>query len=334
MASSTSPSSRPAARPAWTLRLLAVALATLLACVAYSLRVNPEVLFFRVGDTAKQSWHRQLRAQHTNVVVIFGGSSCATSIDARSLRDRHGLAVLNAGLGAGMGARVLSRYALEWVRPGDTLLVALEPALLTGSVEFEPLGVQFALASGHRHLLSGDPAPSWPSLLLDLRPGGNHALAMFGKLVTGQPLYRYARSEWSEDGQHAVAARRPIVASPPIPHPLSPAGRQLLAGLRDTARARGLRIAYVLPWEYCPPERQAEYRRRNLAFLREVSEILPVLREPRLGVHPVLADFADTSVHPIPEAARQRSDELAASLRSWSLWTPPSLDAALAGGTP
>lgn len=334
MASSTSPSSQPGSRPAWALRLLAVALGTLLACVAYSLRANPEVQFFRAGDAVKQAWHRQLRAQHTNVAVIFGGSSCGTSIDARGLRDRHGLAVVNAGLGAGMGARVLSRYALELARPGDTLLVALEPALLTTPVDWEPLGVQFALAAGHRGILTQEPWTRWPSLLLDLRPGGAHALAMVGKLVTGQPLYRYDRSEWCEGGLHAVAARRPIAASPPDPRRLSPEGRRLLAELRDTARARGLRIAYVLPWEYCPPARMAEYRRRNLAFLREVSDILPVLREPSAGAHPVMADFADTDMHPIPDAARRRSDELAASLQTWSLWTTPALDTALAGGTP
>lgn len=318
----------------WALRLLAVALGTLLACMAYSLWANPEVQFFCAGDAVKQAWHRQLRAQHTNVAVIFGGSSCGTSIDARGLRDRHGLAVVNAGFGAGMGARVLSRYALELVRPGDTLLVALEPALLTGPVHCEPLGVQFALAAGHRGILTREPWTRWPSLVLDLRPGGTHALAMLGKLVTGQPLYRYDRSEWSEGGLHEVAARRTVVAPPPIPHRLSPAGRRLLAELRDTARARGLRIAYVLPWEYCPPDRLAQYRRRNLAFAREVAEILPVLREPSAGSHPVMTDFADTEMHPTPDAARRRSDELAASLQAWNLWTTPALDTALAGGTP
>lgn len=330
MASSTSPSNRPG----WALRLLAVALVTLLACAAYSLRANPEVLFFRAGDLAKQAWHRELRRHHTNVVIIFGGSSCATSIDPRWLRDRHGLPVVNAGLGAGMGARVLTRYGLDLARPGDTLLVALEPGLLTSPVAFEPLGVQFALASGHGDILWREPCIHWPAFLLQLRPGGGHVFAMLGKLVTGQPRYRYPASEWSDAGQHRVGDRRDLLPPSLEPRSLSPDGRRLLAELRDTARQRGLRIAYVLPWEYCPPDRLAAHQRRNLAFLREVACLLPVLREPGQGSHTVTTDFADTGLHPTPEAARRRSDELAASLQAWNLWTPDSLAAALEEGTP
>ncbi|MFM1769921.1 MAG: hypothetical protein RJA22_2450 [Verrucomicrobiota bacterium] len=316
------------------LRLLAVAALTLAAGAVYSLRVNPEVAFFRAGDATKQAWHRRLREAHTNVVVIFGGSSCGTSIDARGLLDRHGLPVLNAGLGAGMGARILTRYALASVRPGDTLLVALEPELLTGSIDHEPLGVQFALAAGHGSLLGREPLSRWPGLALNLRPGGAHVFAMLGKLLTGQPLYRYARAEWREGGHHEVAARRPIADPSLEPWHLSADGRRALADLRDEARARGVRVAYVLPWQYCPPVRTPEHRRRNLAFLREVVEILPALREPSAGSHSVAGDFADTNMHPTPEAARRRSDELAASLRDWSLWTPAALEIAMAGGRP
>ena len=114
MDSSTS-HSKPAA-PWWALQLLAVAVATWGGGTAYTLRWNPEISFFSRGDTLKREWAARLRTTHTNVFVVFGGSSCTTSVQPRRLLERHQLPVLNLGLHAGMGANVLARYALEALR--------------------------------------------------------------------------------------------------------------------------------------------------------------------------------------------------------------------------
>src|SRR5689334_1425237 len=159
-------------RPRWPRRalgLLAVAVALWGACAAYTLRVNPEIQFYRSGHEKKQQWLAQLRAEFPTNILVLGGSSCATSIQGSRLRSQHGLPVANLGLGAGMGTTVLTHYALDVLRPGDTLIVALEPGMLISPVEMEPLGVQFALAIGQPSLARQNGRVDWPSALMDLR---------------------------------------------------------------------------------------------------------------------------------------------------------------------
>jgi hypothetical protein len=153
---------------------------------------------------------------------------------------------------------------------------------------------------------------------------------MLGKWIGGQPAFRYPPSEWQPDGRHEVAARRPIPDPVPAPVRLSPAGRAALAALRDDCAARGVRVAYVLRWQYCPPALRADVTRQHLRFLQEVAEYIPVLREPSLGAHPVRDHFADMGLHPTAAGAALRSDELAASLSAWRVWTRADLAAAVA----
>lgn len=327
MASSTS-HSEGSRWPTWTLQLLAVGLTAWAIAAGYTLRVNPEIAFFRRADELKRQWTSELSRDGTNKIVIYGGSSCLTSIDPMRLRERPGLAVVNDGLGAGMGARILTRYALKSLREGDTLIVALEPELLTGPIQLEPLGVQFALATGQPDLLRGPVGIDWPAALIDLRPGGYHVFTLIGKIILRQPLYRYATDELKEGGWHGVAARRDL-GSPDAPtFRLSAQGRELLEEIREECARRRARVAVTIPWQFCVPENLRATQRANLGFLREVGNVLPVLREPSLGAHAVREDFADTNMHPTPEAAAARTDEFADAIKQWRLWTIAEMDSA------
>lgn len=308
------------------LALLAVALAAWAAGALYTVRFNPELVFFRRADEFKRVWVRELNRDHQSKVVIFGGSSCGTSVDGERMLQRHGLPVANLGLHAGMGARVIGRYALEQLRPGDTLLVSVEPSLLTGSIKLESLGVQFAFATRNLGLLGSPELLEWPSLLLELRPGGYHALTLAGKIALRQPLYRYSLDELHRSGWHEVVARREFDGPPEKNQPaLSPEARRWLASLREVCAGRQVRLAYALPLGYCPDELAAQYRRHIVRFLLEVSELIPVLRDPGFGSDPVRAHFADTPWHPTVEGATWRTDELARQIKAWETWTPDDL---------
>jgi len=243
--------------------------------------------------------------------------------------ERHKLPVLNLGFAAGMGANVLTRYALETLQPGDTLVVALELGLLSGPVELEPLGVQFLLASGHSELLRDNGQIPWATALLDLRPGGYHVFTLLGKVLLGQPLYRYAPAEFETGGWHKVAARRDLGVPVVTTNKLSSAGRAWLVKIRDECLRRNVRVACTIPWQFCMPEDLGALQRQNLQFLREMSAVLPVLREPSLGTHAVREHFADTDMHPTAEAAGLRTDELAAAIKSWTPWTDAEIQARL-----
>ncbi len=329
MDSSTSHSKAPSV-PWRAVQLAAVALGAWAIGAAYSLRGNPEIAFFRREHALKREWAASALSAYTNKVVVCGGSSCATSLDPGRLLSVHGLPVENAGLGAIMGARLLTRYGLDLVRTGDTLIVALEPDLLAGPIELEPLGVQFALAVGRPGWLRGAHGVNWPSALLDLRPGGQHTFALLGKILLRQPLYRYAISELQPGGWHRVAARRDL-GTPAVPAmPLSSQGRALLQSIRDECQRRQVRVACVVPWQFCLPENERALRHATLGFLRQVADVLPVLQEPSMGTHAVRDHFADTVFHLRPEIAAQRTDEFAEALKAWRLWSVAAMDVQLA----
>lgn len=52
-------------------------------------------------------------------------------------------------------------------------------------------------------------------------------------------------------------------------------------------------------------------------FLEDVGRLVPVLPDPSMGVNTRREDYADSLVHPTPEAARRRTDDLARLLRGW-----------------
>jgi hypothetical protein len=306
-------------------QLLCVALLAWLGGAFYTLRWNPETVFFQRGHALKQAWVRQLDAAVSNKIVFCGGSSCTTSVDAERLWRQHGLPAANLGMHAGLGAKVLLAYAQQSLRPGDTFLIGLEPSLLAEPPGDETLGVQFSFAIGQPALLRGTNGLDWATALASLRPGGYHLLTLLGKIALRQSLYRYALTEWQPGGWQRVAARRPVEALPGDWPELHPAMRAQLANVRDWCSARHIRVAYVLPWYYCPAEKTPLMRQSSAQLLAEISSILPVLKDPTFGVCTNLADFADTPLHPVAPLAERRTDALGELIRSWQIWSPREL---------
>ena len=253
----------------------------------------------------------------SNRVLVVGGSGCMTSIDPVRMRDVHGMNVLNLGLGAGAGAKFLGRYALDWARPGDLLILSIEPGLLTGPVEWKSLGVQLAAANGTWHLWDEPGRWEWPSRLLGLRPGGHHLFTLLGKALLRQPWYRYGIDEIRPGGWHEVAARREVASPGPGPVALSPEAWAWLAGLKAECDRRGVKLAYAIPWFYGSEEDRPVMVEAHRRFLDDVGRFVPVMPDPSMGVNTRRADYADSTVHPTGEAARRRTDDLARLLRDW-----------------
>jgi len=307
-------------------RLLVVAIVTWIGGALYTLRINPEIAFFRRCVAVKQLWAEKLDVEYPNKIVFCGGSSCNTSVDGERLLNRYGLPALNMGLGAGMGAEVLTHYAQTAVRTGDTLIVGLETDLLSGPVRIESLGAQFGFSIGKPSLLRDPHRVDWPSVLLDLRPGGYHTFTLIAKVALRRPLYPYFVSELHPSGWHEVGERIIVKSVKTAPTKLSKEGRAWLIGLHDWCDRRNVRVAYALPWGYCSPENLARFQGCNLQFLRDVAATMPVLKDPHLGADTNREHFANTPFHPTAEGAALRTDELAREIKSWTLWTPDELN--------
>ena len=127
--------------------LLLVAIASWMGCALYSVWLNPEVLHYVQGAAIKNRWADRMTREYGRKNLIFGGSATEFSIDGERMLTVHGLPMVNYGRSAGMGPCVLAESVLEHVRPGDVLIVSLEPALLTERLYQPSLGVQFSLPS-------------------------------------------------------------------------------------------------------------------------------------------------------------------------------------------
>lgn len=146
MRSSTSPSSRRV--PWFVVQLLAAALLTK-GVTFYTLRLNPEIAYLRGSDRIKRAPAGEDDAR------TRGENDPFWRIELRIL-DRSGAvartprpSAVNLGRNAGLGASVLIEATLIETRPKDTLVMAIEPTLLTGPAEIPMLGVQFSFALGH-----------------------------------------------------------------------------------------------------------------------------------------------------------------------------------------
>jgi len=327
MASSTSHSNSRFPTRAAALLLTAVVVWGL--SIVYTLYGNPEVRNWVMGGKIKIQWAEKMTREHGSKILVYGGSSCSFSIDGERMLDRFGLPTINFGRGADMGPTVLTESVLDYIRPGDTLIVAIEPGLLTQSFDVPALGVQFSYAMHHpewvRHPHFGEPRVSWFQALAALRPGGFHTFMVAGRFASGRPLFRYQASDYHASGWEQTEVRVKVTGPADYGTHLSDNARALLRGLSAWCAERHVRIAYSLPWCYTPPDQVKSFQERNIAILLQVNEFIPVLRDAHLGVDTNLEDFADTQFHLVGPAAALRTDEFAGQIKSWELWTATEL---------
>src|SRR5215471_7366323 len=133
--------------------------------IIYTLRWNPEVRNWLAGANIKIRWSEKMTQEYGSKILVYGGSSCSFSIDGERMLNRYNLPTVNFGRGADMGPTVLTESVLDYVRPGDTLIVAIEPGLLTESFDVPALGVQFSYVMHHpewvRHPQFDEPGVGW-----------------------------------------------------------------------------------------------------------------------------------------------------------------------------
>jgi hypothetical protein len=299
--------------------------------ILYSLKVTPEIHYYVQGAEIKDRWAEQMTREHGAKILVYGGSSCAFSIDGERMLDRFGLPTVNYGRGAGMGAAVLTESVLAQARPGDTLIVALEPGLLTDPLDQLAEGVQFSFAVHHPewvlHPALGVSQMNWFQALNALRPGGTHLFTLLGKVAGHKPLLRYHVTDYRPSGFEQTAVRvKNIVLAGHGPDLSADAG-VLLRNLRAWCDQRHVRVAYSMPWSYASPDQERAFRRSNIRLLLEINQFVPVLKDPNLGASTNLEFYADTGLHLTEAGSAQRTDQLSAAIKNWDTWSPEALRA-------
>jgi len=315
--------------PVLAAALLLTALTAWLACGFYSVELSPDVTLFKQEAALKDRWAEKMTREFGAKVLVYGGSSCTFSIDGERLMNRFHLPVVNYGYGAELGPLVLTESVMDHVRPGDTLIMALEPNLLTDPFDPPAAGVKFAFAEHHPrwvlHPAFSGPADDWFHALAALRPGSYHTFTLLGKIAGRRPLMRYSITDFNPSGFAQTKVRVKITGPPGNGPELSADARAMLQHLRTWCDQRQVRLAYSLPWGCTPPEAKAAFQRSNIDFLLQINAFIPVLKDPQLGADTDPDHYADTVWHLSGTGSALRTDALGAEIKNWDLWTEAEL---------
>ncbi len=309
--------------PRLALLLIFIAISAWMTGALYTWFLDPEMKFWTAAAKQKLEWVEKMREEHGYVIGVVGGSTTTFGIDAEYIEREHGLPVANLGLHVGMGPEALVGFGLSSLRKGDTMVLSLEPSILTEEyAETSKLGSKLCLILGRPEMLGWDQEVQvLPILkaLAALPPGGYHVMTMLGKLALGMPLYRYSVENLQPGGLQVTDERRDFAAEMDFSSPdkvalISAGGVQLLKNAQFAAKKRGIRLVYVLPWSYWPPTSAPQRRVANKTLLESVGQHTAVLLEPAMGIHSEIRDFADSGQHLTKDVARARSRQLAKSL--------------------
>jgi hypothetical protein len=297
----------------------------------YTLYLNPEISHYAAGAVIKSAWAERLTREYGAKIVAVGGSSCEFSLDGERMLSVHHLPLVNYCWQVGMGAAIMVESGISALAPGDTLIVAVEPVLLTVPFDQTSLGIQLSVAAHHREWTMrpalGVGATGWFQSLASLRPGGQHAVTLMAKLLRGQQLYRYRASDYHASGWKQTEVRTPF-EGPSWHHvTMSDDARRLFRNLAEWCQAHEVRVAYSLPWSFTPAVSAAKFRQENIEFLTQVVSFFPVLKDLSLGVDPLHEHYADTSFHLNGAGAMLRTDELAHQIEQWDTWSAAELQA-------
>jgi hypothetical protein len=123
-----------------------------------------------------------------------------------------------------------------------------------------------------------------------------------------------------------TAVRLPV-DSPGPAEPLSAQGRRLVENLAGWCSQRNVRVAYSIPWEFTKPDDEVSFQKQNAAFLLQVAELMPVLKDTALGVCTNREYYADTGWHLTEKGSSLRSDSLGLQIKEWSTWRQNELRA-------
>jgi hypothetical protein len=170
--------------------LLVVLVCSTVGAWRYVLKLSPEVDLYTYAARKKITLARKLDELGLSKIVICGGSSCAFGVNTDVMQKAFDLPVVNFGMHAGMGAPVLAGLALKYTKPGDTLVVSLEPHLLFTPFDWPALGDQISYALKEPELCEGGPLhlsrKGKLGIFLTMRPGAQNML-----LFLPSPLFHH-----------------------------------------------------------------------------------------------------------------------------------------------
>lgn len=306
------------------LLLLSLLAAYALSCIL-TIAVNPEVAFWNEAIEQRHAAITEIRKEQPEQPIIFftGGSSCAFSIDPKIIEEECGLPAINLGLPVACGARYILHQALREARPGDLIVVCLEPDLLTyPGQESSPSKTGFTLEARRGNLTDAAGGSTFgenmeiPDFLTLSRPGANYLITLVGRTLTGKG-YRYKTSDIKYHGLIQTPVREPGLTprGDTMANSLHQEGRILLESFTAAAKEKDVSLAYSMPWHYTATASIDPNRALNREILKDIESIMPVIEDGYSGSMPGRENFSDSPLHLSGDGTHIRSRALAKALK-------------------
>ncbi len=303
----------------------------------FILYLNPDFNFFGKLAKTSESWEQELRLKHPHVYVLAGGSSGRTGIDPQILLDEYQIPLVNGAMGAGYGLAANIAMAWEHIRPHDTLILNIEPEILSGTDTpvlndygvkklFHAYGFGYSQASPSIHW-------DWKAMLQPFWGDSMSIASYIIKTLTlpENEIYFYEknarihRSGWMEvltkNNYHHRAILTDDVQSLDM-FTINPLAKEFLERLRQECLKHQVSCIAMVPRTYIDGSMRA-YR---LWYALQLTRLgFAVLHDPKIGAITTTNYFTDTANHLNREGSRHHTQQLAESLLNEHFWTEEEL---------
>lgn len=280
---------------------------------------NPVVTFYTAGDKLAETWAQKLDKTYPNKYVAIGTSCAKSSLNPMLIIEEFNQPVLNAATGAYILDAATLERALDFIRPGDTLI-------LTGvsSSLFPTVGAQFLLST--RGPFQRTQFVDFPALdrIRALSPGLSQlALTGFAKIAGREP-FRYSEADLNEAGWQNIEIKETLWAVSGLAV-IKDEALETIKEMKALMEKMGCKVIFsndvvlIQPWDL--------YRSRSAtaASYAKIADIMPVLKDETLGLCPNHAYFSDKPLHPNRAGADTRSRILGHGLKHNLYWTKQEL---------
>lgn len=302
----------------------------------FDLFLEPNAGFFERASRRSDAWEARLREVSDEPCFIIGGASeIRMGVDPEVMLREYGVRAVNAGGAAFFGYHVNARLALEYARPGDTLVLTM-PIQQMPEHDLVTAGLKFAWRRLGPAMFDGVMIPCNRYTVKEVLRGESGLLSMYicKRICTPHEMYKYDvrtqihPSGWCELFYDDMAhKRRPL--RPKLPINLEPFGRmngpmkEYLDALQESCRQRGVQLVF-----YAAPGCSHESMRAVSAMvaLTLVRYGIPVLRTEPLGIDPDNRLFADMAAHLNSAGAMKHSRILARALQQRRFWSEEELE--------
>lgn len=269
------------------------------------------------------AWTRSLARQKIAItarlssprIMVVGGSGVFYSVDAELIERRTGVTTINQGMHAGLGTDVIiGLFSDQWQR-GDLVVLALEYGMVDEVTVQRAMGSRLALGLGRptAGVLFAREAAERASQMGS--PGLTDVLRGVGSFLLRGRVSQFRLGGYgSAVGPRGDAAEMPphldAIRSLDLQDP-SEASLEHIRGVVERARARGVRVAFSLPWVFFDHSRAEAQRRQARRVAGMLQTIAPVMFDSVTAN--VLDDpglFSDSQYHPSAQGRAIRSNQL------------------------